>query len=95
VTVARMLARRAKRAGIAGKVNPHSFRHAFARDFLMSGGDLGALSDLLGHADVLVTKEFYGVLTGEELRRKHEQYSPVKWLTEAQGGSDGDGYKGL
>jgi len=96
VTVARMLARRAKRAGIEGKVNPHSFRHAFARDFLMSGGDLGALSDLLGHADVLVTKAFYGVLTGEDLRRKHAEYSPVKWLTEeTKGGSDGDGYEGL
>jgi len=95
VTVARMLARRAARVGIEGKVNPHSFRHAFARDFLMSGGDLGALSDLLGHSAVLVTKEFYGVLTGEDLRRKHAQYSPVKWLTEAKGGNDGDGYEGL
>lgn len=92
VTVARMLARRAKRAGIEGKVNPHAFRHAFARDFLMSGGDLGALSDLLGHADVLVTKAFYGVLTGEDLRRKHEQYSPVNWLTEeTKGGNNGNG----
>lgn len=92
VTVARMLARRAKRAGIEGKVNPHSFRHAFARDFLMSGGDLGALSDLLGHADVLVTKAFYGVLTGEDLRRKHAEFSPVNWLTEeTRGGNNGNG----
>lgn len=92
VTVARMLTRRAERLGIEGKVNPHSFRHAFARDFLMSGGDLGALSDLLGHADVLVTKEFYGVLTGEDLRRKHAEFSPVKRLTEeARGGNNGNG----
>ncbi len=88
VTVSRMLSRRAERVGITGKVNAHSFRHAFARDFLMSGGDLAALSDLLGHSDVLVTKEFYGILTGEELRQKHAQHSPIKWLVE--GGNDGD-----
>ena len=91
VAVARMLARRGERAGIEGKVNPHSFRHAFARDYLMSGGDLASLSDLLGHSDVQVTKMFYGVLTGEELRHKHAQHSPVKRLTEEiEGGSNGN-----
>ena len=79
--MARMLSRRAERMGIKGKVNPHSFRHAFARDYLLSGGDLASLSDLLGHSDVLVTKAFYGVLTGNELRQKHAEHSPVKRIT--------------
>lgn len=91
ITVARMLARRAARVGVVGRVNPHSFRHAFARDFLMSGGDLGTLSDLMGHSSVLVTKDFYGVLTAGELRQKHAQHSPVKWLLETKGVSNGDG----
>ena len=80
ITVARMLNRRAENAGIEGKVNPHSFRHAFARDFLMSGGDLGSLCDIMGHSSVLVTKEFYGVLTASELRSKHRQHSPITQL---------------
>lgn len=84
--VSQMLSRRAKRAGITGPVNSHSFRHAFARDFLMSGGDLGTLSDFLGHSTVLVTKDYYGVFTIQELQRKHDLHSPIKKLFENMGG---------
>jgi len=87
--VSQMLNRRARRVGIEGPVNPHSFRHAFARDFLMDGGDLGSLADLLGHSSVLVTKEFYGVFTMQELQEKHAQHSPVAQLFE-RGGQNGD-----
>lgn len=93
--VSQMLARRARRAGVEGAVNPHSFRHAFARDFLMDGGDLGSLADLLGHSSVLVTKDFYGVFTVEELQEKHAQHSPVAQLFERAGegnGSKNDGF---
>jgi len=75
--VAQMLKRRAKRAGVAGAVNPHSFRHAFARGFLLSGGDLGTLADILGHSSVEVTKAFYGIFTIQELQEKHQRHSPV------------------
>jgi len=85
--VARMLKRRAKQAGVTGPVNPHAFRHAFARDFLMDGGDLGTLADLLGHTNVLVTKEYYGIFTIQELQEKHERHSPVTQIF----GGDGDG----
>jgi integrase/recombinase XerD len=78
--VSQMLARRAQRAGIEGPVNPHSFRHGFARDFLMDGGDLGTLADLMGHSTVLVTKEFYGVFIVQELQQKHAQHSPIMQL---------------
>jgi len=46
----------------------------------MDGGDLGSLADLLGHSSVLVTKEFYGVFTMQELQEKHAQHSPVAQL---------------
>jgi site-specific recombinase XerD len=88
--VERMLTRRAERLGIEGKVNPHSFRHAFARDFLMSGGDLGTLSDIMGHSSVLVTKEFYAVFTSEQLRQKHDKHSPVNRLSEVLEEDDDD-----
>jgi integrase/recombinase XerC len=51
--VAQMLRRRAKRAGCKGATNPHSFRHAFARVYCLSGGDLASLAGILGHSGVL------------------------------------------
>jgi site-specific recombinase XerD len=76
--VAQMLRRRAKRAGCEGPTNPHSFRHAFARHYLLDGGDLGTLSDLLGHESVEITKKWYGVFLVEELKGKHYEHSPVR-----------------
>ena len=88
--VSQMLNRRAQKAGIAGPVNPHSFRHAFARDFLMDGGDLSALADIMGHSSVQVTKEFYGVFTVQELQRKHAEHSPLVQIYEREeNGNDG------
>jgi site-specific recombinase XerD len=81
-----MLKRRAKRAGVTGRINPHAFRHAFARHYLLTGGDLGSLSDLLGHSDVSVTKAFYGVFTREELREMHARFTPIGEVVK-----DGDG----
>jgi site-specific recombinase XerD len=43
----------------------------------MDGGDLGTLADLMGHSSVLVTKDFYGIFTAEQLREKHGQHSPI------------------
>ena len=83
--VEQMLKRKAKQAGITGTVNPHSFRHAFAREFLMSGGDLGTLSDLLGHTDIKVTKDYYAIFLIQDLQKKHQRHSPVARLF---GGND-------
>ncbi len=75
--VIQMLKRRAKKAGAQGPVNPHAFRHFFAREFLLSGGDLGTLADLMGHSSVEVTKSSYGIFTIGELQEKHRRHSPV------------------
>lgn len=80
--VVQMLKRRAELAGVAGRVNPHAFRHAFAREFLFNGGDLASLSDLMGHSSIEVTKMFYAIFTFEELRKRHRQFSPVAHLLE-------------
>lgn len=71
-----------KRAGVKGRANPHSFRHRFARSYINQGGDLGILSDLMGHADVLVTKQAYAIFQVQELQRKHDQFSPLNGLSD-------------
>jgi site-specific recombinase XerD len=72
-----MLRRLKARVGIKGRVNPHSFRHAFAKLYLIDGGDLASLSDIMGHSDVKVTKDSYTVFVTDELKRKHDQHTPL------------------
>jgi len=81
-SINQMLRRRKKRTGIQGRVNPHSFRHAFGRDFVLHSGDLASTSELMGHSQIHVTKMYYAVFLTEELRPKHSQYSPMNWIPE-------------
>jgi integrase/recombinase XerC len=75
--VSHMLNRRAKRADVTGPRNPHSFRHRFAINFLLAGGDIGVLSKLMGHTSVVVTIRWYGRFAFAELQRQHEKHSLV------------------
>ncbi|MDX2159936.1 MAG: tyrosine-type recombinase/integrase [bacterium] len=77
-----MLKRLAKRAGVTGRVNPHSFRHSFAREYLRAGGDLSTLSRLMGHRDVSTTVQHYAIFDQDEVREAHEKYSPARLLGE-------------
>jgi site-specific recombinase XerD len=72
-----IIRRLGERAGVQGRVNPHSFRHAFAREYILNGGDLATLSRLLGHRQSQTTTSYYAVFTNDELATMHEQYSPV------------------
>ena len=85
--VGQMLKRRARLADVRGLVNPHSWRHFFAREYLMAGGDLATLADLMGHSSIEVTKAYYAIFTVGELRAKHARYSPIAQM---QGGKNGD-----
>lgn len=74
-----MLVRISKRAGVASSTNPHAFRHSFARNYLMAGGDLHSLQRLLGHATLEVVRLYLNLST-EDLATKHEQFSPMTRL---------------
>jgi len=73
-----VLRRLKKSAGVSGRVNPHSFRHGFARQYLANGGDLATLAQLMGHSDVSVTVGFYAVFKDRELAKVHEKFSPMR-----------------
>ncbi len=69
--------RRSRDAGFENPVSVHRFRHTFAINYLMDGGDLASLSDILGHKDVSTTKRWYGNFSLSQLQVKYELHSPV------------------
>ena len=52
------LARRALQAGLPTHVHPHMLRHSFASHLLQSSGDLRAVQELLGHANITTTQVY-------------------------------------
>ncbi|MBJ6364130.1 tyrosine-type recombinase/integrase [Paenibacillus sp. GCM10012307] len=72
----------AKRVGtISARVSPHTFRHYMAVSFLRGGGDLVALSRILGHASIEIT-QIYVKYTGIDISKQHDKASPVVRLFE-------------
>jgi integrase/recombinase XerD len=68
---------------VTGAINPHAWRHTFAREYLQNGGDLGSLADIMGHADVVVTHRSYTITLNDELRAKHAKHSPLANMQQA------------
>ncbi len=66
--------------GIKGvRPSPHTFRHTFAKMFLMSDGDPYVLRDLLGH-NSMSTVIIYLKLFRDDLYKKYQGKSPVDRL---------------
>ncbi len=69
-----------RRTNIAGvRISPHTFRHTFAKFYIMRGGDPFSLQALLGHSTLEMVRHYVN-LWGSDLQRMHRQYSPVNHL---------------
>lgn len=65
----------ARHLGLPRDVSPHTFRHSMATHLLESSGDLRAVQELLGHADISTT-QIYTHLDFQHLARIYDKSHP-------------------
>jgi site-specific recombinase XerD len=78
------IARLGRRAGIGTRCSPHTFRHTFARGYLVNGGDVFSLQQILGHATLDMVRR-YVTLSEADLVARHRTASPADRLAGARG----------
>jgi integrase/recombinase XerC len=74
-SVHRIVKWRARAAGIARRVTPHTLRHTFATHMLGEGADLRLIQELLGHSR-LTTTQRYTHVSPEHLMKVYDSAHP-------------------
>lgn len=65
------------------KTSCHLFRHTFAKQWILAGGDMFRLQKILGHSDLTVTKE-YVAMFGQDLQMDFERFNPLDNMANRQ-----------
>jgi integrase/recombinase XerC len=63
-SVARLLEKYLKQAGLDPRTSPHTIRHSFATHLLDRGADIRSVQELLGHRSLTTTQVYTHVTTG-------------------------------
>jgi integrase/recombinase XerC len=74
-SVARMLEKYLKIAGLDLRTTPHTLRHSFATHLLDRGADIRSVQELLGHKS-LVTTQIYTHVSTASLREAYDKAHP-------------------
>jgi integrase/recombinase XerC len=74
-SVARLLEKHLKLAGLDLRTTPHTLRHSFATHLLDRGADIRSVQELLGHKS-LVTTQIYTHVSTTGLREAYEKAHP-------------------
>jgi site-specific recombinase XerD len=81
--VQQMVRRQAKLAGVTGvRCSPHTFRHTFAKNYLLNGGDIFSLQKILGHSSLVSVRTYLNLFAGD-VKAQHQKFSPVDNLAKS------------
>lgn len=75
---------RLKRKLNISRLHPHMFRHTFARNYILNGGDIFTLQRILDHAEIQTTRK-YVQMDNEHIREQHNKFSPIKRIVKRNG----------
>ena len=80
--IQQIVRRYGKRTGISGvRCSPHTFRHTFARNYLLNGGDIFSLQKILGHSSLASVRTYLN-LFATDIKKQHQRFSPVDNLVQ-------------
>jgi len=79
-----IMRRKVRQSGVPRKRSLcHIWRHTFAKNYVLAGGDLETLRQMLGHSSLDTVRIYLGFKT-EDLKARHFELSPVRQLFEKQ-----------
>jgi len=68
--------KRYNRARGVEKTSIHLYRHTFAKNWILNGGDIFRLKSILGHSSIDIVKE-YAEMFGSDLKRNFDRFNPL------------------
>ncbi|GFP24789.1 integrase/recombinase XerD [Candidatus Hakubella thermalkaliphila] len=75
--IRQMLRRYGEKAHLKGvRVSPHTFRHTFAKLWILNGGDPFSLQKILGHTTMEMVRNYVNLASGD-LQSQHRKFSPL------------------
>ena len=68
-----MVERYATAVGITKHITPHTLRHTFATDLLLSGADIRSVQSMLGHSSITTT-QIYTHITNNQMKDVYKKF---------------------
>ena len=66
------------------RLSAHTFRHTFAKNWLMNGGDIFSLQKILGHKTLDMVRNYVNI-TFKDIQSQHNKFSPGDRLFKLNG----------